>query len=327
MSTQPSVVPATMAEQVKQFATDVEYYLSQQPRQLPSRYFYDALGSALFEAICRLPWYGITRAELRLIERHGRAILRHLDPLARLVELGPGNGGKLLTLLETWSTALQRLEVHLVDVSPAALAEASRALSTLPDVHVITHEASYEAGLADVMRDRAPLGRTLAVFLGSNIGNFDRPGADAFLREIGVRLAEGDALLVGADLVKPEPQLLAAYADPLGLTAAFDRNLLLRVNRELGGDFDLAEFGHRAVWNAEESRVEMHLVSRRRQRVRIDAAGLDITLEAGEAIWTESSYKYEASDIVAALERAGFALIEQWIDREDQFALTLVQAV
>ena len=327
MSTQPSVVPTTTAEQVKQFAIDVEYYLSQQPRQLPSRYFYDALGSALFEAICRLPWYGITRAELRLIERHGPAILRHLDPLARLVELGPGNGGKLLRLLKTWSTALQRLEVHLVDVSPAALAEASRALSTLPDVHVITHEASYEAGLADVMRDRSPLGRTLALFLGSNIGNFDRPGADAFLREIGARLAEGDALLVGADLVKPEPQLLAAYADPLGLTAAFDRNLLLRVNRELGGDFDLAQFGHRAVWNAEESRVEMHLVSRRRQRVQIDAADLDITLEAGEAIWTESSYKYEASDIVATLERAGFGLIEQWIDREDQFALTLVQAI
>jgi dimethylhistidine N-methyltransferase len=319
-------VPATAAEQVKQFASDVEYYLSQQPRQLPSRYFYDALGSSLFEAICRLPWYPITRAELRLIERHGRAVLRHLDPLRKLVELGPGNGGKLLTLLESWSSAVRHLEVHLVDVSPAALAEASRALSALPDVHVITHEASYEAGLADVMRERSPSGRTLALFLGSNIGNFDRPGAEEFLREIGAALDVGDALLIGADLVKPEPQLLAAYDDPLGLTAVFDRNLLLRVNRELGGDFDLAAFGHRAVWNAEESRVEMHLVSRRRQRVRIPRADLDLTLEEGEAIWTESSYKYEAADIVATLERAGFALIEQWIDREDQFALTLVQA-
>jgi L-histidine Nalpha-methyltransferase len=325
MSTLPSVVPAITAEQVKQFALDVEYYLSQQPRQLPSRYFYDGLGSALFEAICRLPWYGITRAELRLIERHGRAILRHLDSLTRLVELGPGNGGKLLTLLESWATASQRLEVHLVDVSPAALTEASRALATCPGVHVVTHEASYEAGLVDVMR--SPLGRTLTLFLGSNIGNFDRPGADAFLREIGGALAVGDAMLVGTDLVKPEPQLLAAYADPLGVTAAFNRNLLLRVNRELGGDFDLAEFEHRAVWNAEQSRIEMHLVSRRRQRVRIDAANLDLTLEAGEAIWTESSYKYEAADIIATLGRAGFALIEQWVDGQDQFALTLVRAI
>jgi L-histidine Nalpha-methyltransferase len=327
MSTRPSVVRGTPAGQVKQFASDVEYYLSQQPRQLPSRYFYDALGSALFEAICRLPWYGITRAELRLIERHGDAILRHLDPLRRLVELGPGNGGKLLALLETWLTSVQRLDVHLVDVSPAALVDASRALATLPDVRVMTHEAPYEVGLADVMRGASLPGRTLALFLGSNIGNFDRPGADAFLHEIGASLAVGDALLVGADLVKPEAQLLSAYADPLGLTAAFDRNLLLRVNQELGGDFELSAFGHRAVWNAEESRVEMHLVSRRRQRVRIEQAQLDFTLEAGEAIWTESSYKYQAPDIVATLERAGFALIEQWIDREDQFALTLVQAI
>jgi dimethylhistidine N-methyltransferase len=319
-------VPGTAADQVRQFASDVEYYLSQQPRQLPSRYFYDGLGSALFEAICRLPWYGITRAELRLIERHGRAILRRLDPLGRLVELGPGNGTKLLTLLETWPTAVRRLAVHLVDVSPAALTDASRALSTLPDVRVLTHEASYEVGLADVMRDRSVLGRTLTLFLGSNIGNFDRPGADAFLREIRAALAKGDALLVGADLVKPESQLLAAYADPLGVTAAFDRNLLVRVNRELDGDFDISQFGHRAVWNAEESRVEMHLVSQCRQRVRIAQAELDFTVEAGETIWTESSYKYEAADIVTTLERAGFRLIDQWIDREDQFALTLVQA-
>jgi L-histidine N-alpha-methyltransferase len=222
---------------------------------------------------------------------------------------------------------VQRLEVHLVDVSRAALVDASRALATLPDVRVMTHEAPYEIGLADVMRGASVPGRTLALFLGSNIGNFDRPGADAFLHEIGASLAVGDALLVGADLVKPESQLLNAYADPLGLTAAFDRNLLLRVNQELGGDFELAAFGHRAVWNAQESRVEMHLVSRRRQRVRIEQAQLDFTLEAGEAIWTESSYKYQAPDIVATLERAGFALIEQWIDREDQFALTLVQAI
>ena len=143
-----------------------------------------------------------------------------------------------MTLLETWSTALQRLDLHLVDVSPAALTDASRALATLPDVHVITHEASYEAGLADVMRDRSPLGRTLALFLGSNIGNFDRPGADAFLREIGVGAGRRRRAARRRRSRQAGAELLAAYADPLGVTAAFNRNLLVRVNRELGGDFD-----------------------------------------------------------------------------------------
>ena len=126
--------------------------------------------------------------------------------------------------------------------------------------------------------------RTLALFLGSNIGNFDPPGAEAFLRNIRTTLSAGDSLLLGTDLIRSEAELLLAYDDPLGVTAAFNRNLLVRVNRELGGDFDVAGFGHRAVWNAEASRVEMHLVSRRRQRVGVAASRLDITLDAGETI-------------------------------------------
>jgi uncharacterized SAM-dependent methyltransferase len=178
-----------------------------------------------------------------------------------------------------------------------------------------------------VQAERRSTGRTLTLFLGSNIGNFDPPGADAFLLSIRASLESGDALLIGTDLVKPEADLLLAYDDPLGVTAAFNRNLLVRINRELGADFDLSAFQHRALWNAAQSRAEMHLVAVRRQQVRIPAASLEVTFEAGETIWTESSYKYRPDAVVQMLERAGFRRVEQWIDEADGFALTLVAAV
>ena len=311
-----------------QFASDVQYYLTLTPRQLPSRYFYDALGSALFDAICRLPWYRITRAETRLLAAHGREIFDAFDRgVDTLVELGGGSGQKLMTLVEAGRSSLSRLELRLIDVSASALASSARALSVLDDVHIVTYEASYEAGLAEIKAARSGFGRTLTLFLGSNIGNFDPPGAEAFLRGIRAGLVRGDGFLLGADLVKPERALLLAYDDPLGVTAAFNRNLLVRINRELGGDFDVNAFSHRAVWNARASRVEMHLVSRRRQCVRVPAATLEFDIEAGESIWTESSYKYEPHALRVMLERAGFRMMEQWIDGDEAFALTLVAAV
>jgi dimethylhistidine N-methyltransferase len=309
------------------FALDVQYYLSQEPRQLPSRYLYDALGSRLFEAICRLPWYPITRAEMRLLEAHSRDTFAATDPLARIVELGCGSGEKLLTLVGGRSSIRGTLDLHLVDVSVTALAESVRTLSTLEGVRITPHEASYEAGLTEVRERADPRGRTLVLFLGSNIGNFDPPGAHEFLREIRAAIRPGDFLLLGVDLVKPEPVLLLAYDDPLGVTAAFNRNLLVRINRELGGNFDLPAFAHRAVWNRRESRVEMHLVSLRRQAARVEAADLDLMLEEGEAIWTESSYKYEPNALIALAEHAGFTLASQWIDADDPFALTLFRAL
>ncbi len=326
MHNEQSVTSTALAASITQFASDVQYYLALQPRQLPSRYFYDALGSALFEAICQLPWYRITRAELRLLTAHGREILSRVSRLSTLVELGPGSGEKLTTLVRSGRTGSAPLRLHLIDVSPTALTAAARALAALANVEVDLHEAPYEVGLAEVTRRRAPVGRTLALFLGSNLGNFDRPGAGAFLHGIRAALSPGDALLLGADLVKPERQLLRAYDDPLGVTAAFNRNLLVRINRDLGGTFDIERFAHRAVWNAGESRVEMHLVARGRQQVRVAAADLAFTLEDGESIWTESSYKYEPAAIVGVLDAAGFGLLNQWIDREDGFALTLVEA-
>jgi dimethylhistidine N-methyltransferase len=330
---QPFVASADAAARaaLDAFAGDVEYYLTLTPRQLPSRYLYDALGSALFEAICELPWYRITQAERALLARCGREIFTLADPVSTLVELGPGSGEKLAALVSAGRVAGRPLTVHLVDVSSAALDLARRtlgALDAVPALEIVAHQATYEAGLAEAAAQRpAAGGHTLALFLGSNIGNFDPPGADAFLLNIRAALTPGDALLVGADLVKPERELLLAYDDPLGVTAAFNRNLLLRINRELGADFDVSAFRHRAVWDGGESRVEMHLVAAARQRVRIPAANLDIIFEEGETIWTESSYKYRPDELVGMLERAGFRKVKQWINEPAGFALTLVSAV
>lgn len=303
------------------FADDVAYYLTETPRQLPSRYFYDELGSSLFEAICRLPWYPIARTERRLLRMHADSIFNRLTPVSTIVELGPGSGEKLITLMAGCSQG--NVTVHLVDVSSAALDKAARALATVPSLAVVAHQTTYEAGLSTIRRGSAANGSTLAVFLGSNIGNFDPPGADAFLLSVRAALGTGDALLLGTDLVKPEHELLLAYNDPLGVTAAFNRNLLVRVNRELGGDFDVNHFAHRAVWNALASRIEMHLVSQQRQRVQVRASHIDITFEAGEPIWTESSYKYRLDDLAPTLGRAGFRVIGQWM--KDAFALTLAE--
>ncbi len=308
------------------FADDVRYYLSQQPRQLPSRFLYDALGSALFDAICQLPWYGLTRAETQLLTRHSAEIFTALNPLTRIVELGSGSGEKLATLLAAAHRHPSPIHLHLIDVSKLALETASRALSAFDGVRVVTHQAPYEIGLEELSRELPSNGRSLVLFLGSNIGNFDPPGADAMLRQIRATLGRGDGFLIGADLLKPERDLLLAYDDPLGVTAAFNRNLLVRINRELGADFDLASFAHRAVWNSEASRIEMHLASTRLQRVRVPAARIEFALKENDTIWTESSYKYRPEEVVAMLEKAGFRRRAQWIEPTAQFALTLVDA-
>jgi L-histidine N-alpha-methyltransferase len=312
------------ADERDALARDVRRYLQERPRQLPSRFLYDALGSALFDAICHLPWYRITRAEMELLRRHGPAIGRALGPRGRVVELGCGNGEKLATLLT--HVDLPRVHAHLVDLSETALAHAVQALAAIEaPIRVTTHRATYEDGLAALPASDAP--PTLLAFLGSNIGNFDPPGAATFLRRMRAALRAGDHLLLGVDLVKPERDLLLAYDDPLGLTAAFDKNLLLRLNGELGADFDLDRFDHRAVWNRRDARVEMHLVSKVAQDVAIPEAGLRFRLERGETIWTESSYKFEIEGIRRLVEPAGFVPKDQWIDESARFALTLFAAV
>ena len=311
---------------MSEFAADVHYYLRQSPRQLPSRYLYDPLGSALFEAICRLPWYRITRAEERLLAAHGAEIARRLAPLSNIVELGSGSGEKLRMLIAAGAPA-PAPDVHLIDVSAVALETSARALESVAVARVTRHQRSYEDGLREVSAHVTAGDRTLVLFLGSNIGNYDPPGAQALVRGIRSQLRPGDALLVGADLVKPERELQLAYDDPLGVTAAFNKNLLVRINRELEGDFDVEAFAHRAVWNAAESRIEMHLESLRPQTVRVEAAQLTFSMTEGERIWTESSYKYRLEDLARLVAPSGFRLAHQWVDDTDAFALTLAQAV
>ncbi len=303
-------------------AAEVRAGLMQTPRRLPTRYLYDALGSALFDAICELPWYRITRAEMRLLEEHASGIWAAMSPLDRIIELGAGDGRKLAALLSRRPRAAAPARIDLVDVSATALESAERAIGSMGGTRVVGHLATYEAGLESAS-GKAPRGRALVLFLGSNIGNFDPPSADALLARIRLSLRPGDALLLGADLVKPEGDLLLAYDDPLGVTAAFNRNLLVRLNRDFGADFDPACFAHRATWNPLQARVEMHLVSTRRQAVRIPAAQFEFELQARETIWTESSYKFRRADVARMAERAGFEAMAQWVDEPARFSLTL----
>jgi L-histidine Nalpha-methyltransferase len=319
--------PPPAADRLREFAADVRSDLARTPRQLQSKYLYDALGSCLFEAICRLPWYRITTAESHLLARHADAIIAAAPDPVTFVELGCGSGEKLALLGEGLRRAGRSARVHLIDISAQALEQSVRTLGRFDHVSVVGHRLGYGAGLRAAARQREPGGAMLVLLLGSNIGNFDRPAADEFLAEIRGCLQPGDALLLGADLVKPEAELLLAYDDPLGVTAAFNRNVLKRINLELGGTFDLTAFAHRAVWRAAGSRIEMHLVCTRPHRVRIPAAGTEIHFQRGETIWTESSYKYEPEGVRQMGAAAGFRSRHQWIEPDARFALTLLEAV
>jgi L-histidine Nalpha-methyltransferase len=326
--TATSPLPRHLESKASEFAADVFRDLQRTPRQLQSRYLYDDLGSRLFEAICRLPWYRVTRAEERLLAQHAGALAARIagdrQPAA-LVELGVGSGEKLAQLLLAMPPGLPP-DVHLIDVSPAALDATSARLSGL-GVRIQRHLSTYEEGLQQVAATAHAGVRRTVLFLGSNIGNFDLDAACALLEAIRRATAPGDLLLLGADLVKPAADLILAYDDPLGVTAAFNRNLLVRVNRELEADFDLEGFGHRAVWNEGERRIEMHLVSRVRQIVEVRAIGLRTVFEPGDTIWTESSYKYTEQSITELGARAGFERLSQWVEPEARFALTLFGAV
>ena len=318
----PSDAPV-LAAGVDELAAAVVDGLTRPVKQLPSKYLYDALGSQLFEAICELPWYRITRGERALLARERATITRPLGDEASIIELGGGSGEKLAILIEALVERGARVETHLVDISPTALDLSARTLGGYPRVSVRCHAAAYLEGLREAVLEVDGGRPCLALFLGSNIGNLGLAESDRFLRDIRARLRPGDLLLLGADLVKSEADLILAYDDPLGVTAAFNANLLVRLNRELDADFDLAQFDYRAVWNASASRVETYLVSRSEQTVCLPRAGCCVRLAAGEAIWTESSHKYERAQIAALGERAGFACREQWVEPASQFALTL----
>jgi len=309
-----------------QFAADVRAGLDRSgQKQLPSKYLYDSVGSALFETISVLPEYGLTRADERVLRRHAKELSDLLPSRLAVAELGSGSGRKTRYVLDALREQ-RTLSYYPIEISATALSFCERELGNLPGVTLLGIEREYLDGLRHVSSEREDGAHLLVLFLGSTIGNFDSGQDQKFLSEVRRTLRPGDYLLLGADLVKPIDRLMAAYDDPIGVTAAFNLNLLARVNRELGADFDLRSFEHVARFNQETSSVEMHLRSKRRQTVTVTRAEFMARFAEGETIWTESSHKYLASDLLTLATDSGFACEAQWVDNEWWFTENLFAA-
>jgi dimethylhistidine N-methyltransferase len=291
-------------------------------KTLPPAWFYDDVGSALFEAITVLPEYGLTRAEASLLHQSSDDIVRASQCPATVIELGSGSGTKTRHILAA-AARYHAVRYLPIDISAAALQSCVKILDTLDNVRIEPVEATYLNGIDTALAHRKPGELALLLFLGSTIGNFNRAEAASFLTHVRQRMQSGDRLLLGADLVKSRSVLIDAYDDPVGVTAAFNRNLLARINRELDGRFDLSQFAHEARWNDRRSRIEMHLRSRRAQKVRIGALGIDIAFAANETIWTESSHKFRPEEIARIGCRAGWSCVRQWVESGWGFAETL----
>ncbi len=309
------------------FAADVRNGLTRPgQKELASKYLYDDVGSKLFDVISLLPEYGLTRADERLLRGHADGMVDRLPGEVVVAELGSGTGSKTRWILE----ALRRRRHTLyfpIEISPIALAMCRRELREIEHISVVGVEREYLDGLREVAARRRAGQRMLVLFLGSTIGNFTHPADLNFLKDIRGILHPADALLVGTDLEKPVDRLIAAYDDALGVTAAFNLNLLVRINRELDADFALDGFEHEARFNSESRSIEMHLRSTRRQRVTISKAGLSVALREGETIWTESSHKFSLAEVEALARKSGFRREAQWVDAEWPFAETLLVAV
>ncbi len=294
-------------------------------KSLLPKYLYDALGSALFEAITQLPEYGLWRAEKRLLTQHAEELAK-LTNATNVIELGSGSATKTLPLLAALLRR-RRLSYCSVDVSPTALEMTRRELGSLQGLTVRGIDDEYLPGLESAMGSRAAGTRTLVMFLGSSLGNLDAFASRQFLKHIRRVLLPGDNLLLGADLDKSGEQLLKAYDDALGVTAAFNLNLLVRMNRELDADFVLPQFRHRAQFNAELCNVEMHLESLCDQTVQFSRAGFSMLLRAGETIHTESSHKYSLQELDRLISDCGFCRLARWVDQQWGFVSGLFVAV
>jgi len=315
---------AVTADPVFEFAAEVRAgLLCDGQKELPSKYLYDDVGSALFEVISALPEYGLTRADQRLLRENAAEIVARVNSPVVVAELGSGSGKKTRYLLEALDTR-QQTRYCPIEISHTALTMCARELSDIDHISIVGFESEYLDGLLEVADNRRADEQLLVLFLVSTIGNFDRPADAKFLRAVRRILRAGDALLLGTDLVKPIPQMLDAYDDSLGVTAAFNLNLLGRINRELGGNFVLSQFKHEARFNPETRSIEMHLRSERNQNVTISRAGLTVTFRTGETIWTESSHKYSRPELLQLAMAAGFRCEEQWVDNEWPFAETLL---
>jgi len=305
---------AITADAVYEFAAEVRAGLTKAgQKELPSKYLYDDVGSALFEVISVLPQYGLTRADERLLRRYADEIVTRVPAPVAVAELGSGSGKKTRWILKALCRR-QHTSYFPIEISRTALVMCERELGDIESMSIVGFEREYLDGLVEVAARRRNGQHLLVLFLGSTIGNFDRPAAIRFLCEVRDILQPGDSLLLGTDLEKPIPQLLEAYDDPLGVTAAFNLNLLARINRELEADFLLQNFKHVAIFNSQARSIEMHLQSREDQVATIAKAELKVSFRQGETIWTESSHKYAPDEAFQIATRAGFRCEAQWID-------------
>jgi L-histidine N-alpha-methyltransferase len=320
MNVQPAIAHRQPAERDEVFARDVITGLSARPKRLPPKYFYDATGARLFEKITALPEYYPTRSELAILREHAPAMAHLLPPETALIEFGSGSTRKVRLLIDAAPTVAAYVPV---DISAQWLAEeAARLRRDYPQLAVLPVAADFTqafrlpAAIAGVPR--------AGFFPGSTIGNFEPHQATAFLHHAARILGEDALLIVGIDLVKDVETLTAAYNDAAGVTAAFNLNLLARINRELGADFDLSAFSHQAFYNRERARIEMHLVSRRDQRVNV--GGRAIQFRECETIHTENSYKYTADSLGALARRAGWMSVAAWTDADGYFSVQALRA-
>ncbi|HLM99218.1 MAG TPA: L-histidine N(alpha)-methyltransferase [Bryobacteraceae bacterium] len=309
-----------------EFAADVCRGLTKPgQKELPSKYLYDPIGSRLFEAICELSEYGLTRADERLLHAYAHEMVARIPGPMVVAELGSGSGKKTRWILEAVSRH-RPTSYYPIEISATALAMCRRELSDIDAVSIVGFEREYLDGLLEVASRRQRDQHILVLFLGSTIGNFDRPADVHFLREVRLILQPGDALLLGTDLEKPIDKLIRAYDDPLGVTAAFNLNLLARINRELGADFVIEQFEHEARFNFETRSIEMHLRSTRDQVVTVREAGISVPILENETIWTESCHKYSLDEVNSMAADAGFRCEARWIDHEWPFAENLLIA-
>ncbi len=320
---------AIRAREIAAVANAVLAGLSDKKKSLPAWLFYDAAGSRLFEAITRLPEYYLTALEHSIFSQYAQEMISAAAGLDNnqlsVLELGAGSASKTLVLLRALISRQGHAIYLPIDVSEAALQSAKKNVhAALPavDVQPICSEITQEKSL-----ELPQTGRRLALYIGSSIGNFDPEDAVELLQWLNSQLQPGDALLLGTDMVKDAAPLLAAYNDLAGVTAAFNKNILARLNRELGADFALDAFEHRAVWNVAKCRMEMHLESQRQQTVRVEALDRDFEFRRGESIHTENSYKFSSEDVANMLLKSGFVLEQSWYDPDDWFGVHLARVV
>jgi L-histidine N-alpha-methyltransferase len=321
--------------ELEEFANDVAICLSNKSKYLNPKYLYDRVGSQLFEQICLQPEYYPTRMEASLLKKHVPVISKLAGSNIKIIELGSGSSSKTSILLSYLSSQRKRIYYFPIDISGNILTESIRRLkSQFPDANITGIRSDYDTGMDRAAAECLATDKKnnsnnhsptkLVLFLGSSIGNFELREARGFLRSIRQKLHANDFLLVGFDLQKEESVLNAAYNDKAGKTAKFNLNLLARINRELGGNFELGKFEHCAFYNRHQNRIEMHLISKTDQHLYIRALGKTFFIRKGEGIHTENSYKYSLSQISKLAEESGFRIGKSFIDKKGWFNLALL---